>query len=121
MNLALALVALVILGLWMRLGGPLDPDTTDPMIANGQQVLWIFTTTNVALALFNLLPIPPLDGSSILANFHAGYRQWIRAPELQSAMLVVLLIVMVGASRAGWGPFEIAYRICKAGLRLFAP
>jgi len=116
MNLLLAVVSLLALGLWMRWGGPIDPETVSPYVVNGRELLWIFSTTNVALCLFNLLPIPPLDGSAILGNFHHGFRRWTADPKQQSVMLVVLLVVLFGASRSGWGPFEIAGRVCNTGL-----
>jgi Zn-dependent protease len=31
--------------------------------------LWYFLTMNISLAIFNLLPFPPLDGSKILETF----------------------------------------------------
>ena len=36
------------------------------------QVLFSFAFVNLALALFNLLPIPPLDGSQLLARVLPG-------------------------------------------------
>ena len=49
--------------------GGLIPATTDSMIAVGAvQLLVTFFTLNVALGVFNLLPIPPLDGSGILSS-----------------------------------------------------
>jgi Zn-dependent protease len=42
---------------------------TDSTIANGAiELLWVFFRLNVALGVFNLLPIPPLDGSKVLAS-----------------------------------------------------
>lgn len=50
-------------------GTGLTPATTDSSIAVGAvELLVTFFTLNVALGVFNLLPIPPLDGSGILSS-----------------------------------------------------
>lgn len=47
----------------------LAPAATNSMIAAGAvQLLMVFFTLNVALGVFNLIPIPPLDGSKILQS-----------------------------------------------------
>lgn len=49
--------------------GGLGPAGTDSMIPIGAvELLMVFFTLNVALGVFNLLPIPPLDGSKILQS-----------------------------------------------------
>ena len=45
--------------------------------SNLQDFLWVFGYCNIALCVFNLIPIPPLDGSSILANLSKGYARMI--------------------------------------------
>lgn len=43
--------------------------TNDSMILEGAaQLLTIFLTLNIALGVFNLIPIPPLDGSKVLQS-----------------------------------------------------
>jgi len=56
-------------GVIMIGGEGLIPANTDSPIALGAvELLSTFFTLNVALGIFNLLPIPPLDGSKILSS-----------------------------------------------------
>lgn len=61
---------------------------------------WIFSTmcvTNIYLAFFNLLPIPPLDGSRIL-NYFLPYRasQWYEKIERYSFIILIAFIYGLG-------------------------
>ena len=74
-NFIIAIVAggiirvLYSVGLIGEVNGALAPITTDSMIAVGAvDLLWGFFTLNVALGVFNLIPIPPLDGSKVLQS-----------------------------------------------------
>lgn len=55
-------------------------------------ILLVFT--NCALALFNLIPVPPLDGSRLLEAFFAGMR-WHKAAEVFVNVGPRLLLVLV--------------------------
>jgi Zn-dependent protease len=69
-NFVLALLATIALGLTLRLHVPTDEaftPRTSPMLFT----LTLAVTMNVGLGLFNLLPIPPLDGSRLLERLLA--------------------------------------------------
>lgn len=47
---------------------------------------------NVILAIFNLLPVPPLDGSKILAGMIPGSQEWLYKFEQYGTIILVLLL-----------------------------
>lgn len=57
-------------------------------------LLYIFATINIALAIFNLIPIPPLDGHKIVrALLPKGIRYYWEKLEKYSLILILLLIL----------------------------
>ncbi len=76
--------------LWMMLGGYLEPSGWHYWLTVFLERCW---TLNAGLAVFNLIPISPLDGSKILAIFlpdkaHA----WLMRYERYGMMLLVALL-----------------------------
>ena len=88
-NLVLAVLAFTSLGLWLRFAG--FPDEDNYRALNGMMVLRVVGTYNLLLFAFNLLPIPPLDGSKILASFHQGYGSWMANPANQGIALMLFI------------------------------
>lgn len=93
-NFLLALTALTALGLWQRFAPtPIDDET----MKNGVRFLWIFGVTNLLLGVFNLLPVPPLDGSHILANFSRGYANMLGDPAKQGMWMLAFFFTFAMA------------------------
>jgi Zn-dependent protease len=61
--------------------------------------LWLFIVFNVALAVFNLIPIPPLDGSALLFRVLSPQQAWQVRPLLAQYGLFVLIAVILLLSR----------------------
>ena len=98
MNLALALVVLLVLVFWEPFaGGYLFSGVTvqDPLKTN----LLIFLITgaklNCVLMLFNLLPVPPLDGGRILMNLVPSYDRLMRSEHGQFIGLGIFILFFV--------------------------
>ena len=56
-----------------------------------------FMSANISLAIFNLLPIPPLDGSRILSAVLPGKIAYYYLRYEQYIMIIVLLLLWLGA------------------------
>ncbi len=69
-------------------------------------VLFLVVLVNVMLFFFNLIPVPPLDGSKILSallpeSLARGYNAWrdrLEANPLLGMGLVLLVILLLGGS-----------------------
>lgn len=95
MNVLLAWIALTTLAMaehfnWLP---------TSSLGENLSMFLWVFGVANLALAMFNLIPIPPLDGSAILANFHPGFRRLLNDPDKAGIFGVAFILLFVFAGR----------------------
>jgi Zn-dependent protease len=92
-NVALALLGLTAAVVFLRITGKLPADNTPAK--NAFDMLWLFTSLNVVLVVFNLLPAPPLDGSHILANLHRGYANLISRPQFQQVALLPFIVAFI--------------------------
>lgn len=102
-NLALALIG----GLIIRSG----------VVSPGNDIVFLIVVVNVMLCVFNLIPVPPLDGSKVLAAFlpgalSHGYDTWRGRMEMNPfmGMGIVLLIVFLLGGAFG----NLVYSVARA-------
>lgn len=75
-----------------------------------EPVLFLVVVVNVMLFLFNLIPVPPLDGSKVLEallprSLQYGYARWRVSMEYNPFLgmaIVILIIVFLGGSFGGF-------------------
>jgi Zn-dependent protease len=85
-NIVLAILAAFVLRTW----APTDRTAT------AASLLWYLGVMNAFLAAFNLLPIPPLDGSAVVGRLLPRSMQmgWMKVQQYGMAILIVLLFVL---------------------------
>jgi Zn-dependent protease len=88
MNVALGLTALTALVVWLKVG-----PAAHPFYRNLAVFLWTGGWINVVLAGFNLLPVPPLDGSTILSGLSWRAYQLYQNPQAAMYGMFILLVV----------------------------
>jgi Zn-dependent protease len=99
-NVLIAIVSLTAFGLWIRFGTPFSAEQSTTA-TNARKLLETFGVFNVALALFNLIPLPPLDGSRILANLSRWYDDKITMLMAYGggAVMMISLVVFLTVGR----------------------
>lgn len=80
-----------------------NKDTTNPVVIFVSQLMLL----NLSLGIFNLLPIPPLDGGKILSNFVPESVKPILDMIEQFGFMLLLLFVYLGLFSAIIRPFMI--------------
>lgn len=92
MNVALALGCLTLTAAWEAFG-----PRNEPIHENVFTFLFTGGWLNVALAVFNMLPIPPLDGASVLMGLSFRFYRLMQHPQAQMiGMLIFLAVFMSG-------------------------
>ena len=115
-NMRIAIIAFTIFKIWllMRADQRLAVSTQEPI----ELFLTYLLIMNVSLAVFNLLPFPPLDGSRILDTIlPASMRPFLEFLE-QYGFLILIVLMSVGFFRAIISPvIQFVFELLLLGVR----
>jgi Zn-dependent protease len=84
-----AIVARALVHSGGHVGGALDVDTPDLLV----EIVFFFAVVNLLLGIFNLLPIPPLDGSALVERLLP--QQWLPAWHRFRPYGILVLLLLV--------------------------
>ena len=90
----------------------LAPEKTANSMAN---IFFMGARLNIVLLVFNLLPIPPLDGSRILATYSHGYRRMLMNPQAGSWIMGAFFLIFFFGGQYLW-PFADHISASAVGL-----
>ena len=91
-NLVLALLGAIALGALIRAHGTADPGAVALFVAHN---LNNFLLINIFVALFNMLPIPPFDGSHVIEGLLPG-RAALAYERLRPWGFPLVLLLLIG-------------------------
>jgi Zn-dependent protease len=108
-NIVLAVLAVIVYRSFFestRSGGLIS---VEPSLA--ARAVFFFGLINVVLAVFNLLPIPPLDGSAMVERVlpERWWPAWLKAKKWSSGILLLLVLALPGALGTVFRPFIDLY------------
>jgi Zn-dependent protease len=114
-NTIIAICAFTVLKVMLMTGGfeSMSRQLGEPIFL----FLQLFLTMNISLAVFNLLPFPPLDGSKILETFLPASAQPILALMEQYGFIILMLLIYVGFFGAILRPImDLVYYLLLLGV-----
>lgn len=100
-NLIMAFIAMLIFAVVVvvraKLGGGIIPETSSMTV----QIIWkfafLFAYRNLCFMVFNLIPIPPLDGSKVLGMFLPNRVYYNMLQYERYAIILIMLLSVIGA------------------------
>ncbi len=93
-NLIAAFVSMILLRVVEGIPIPYDAQGIYNVLSSIDLILFYFTLTNIGLAVFNLIPIPPLDGSKVLMQFlPTRVLIWIQRNQMIVSIIFIVLII----------------------------
>ncbi len=114
-NTFIAICAFTVLKVMLMTGGfeTMSPQLGEPVFL----FLQLFLTMNISLAVFNLLPFPPLDGSKILETFLPASAQPILTLMEQYGFIILMMLIYVGFFGAILRPImDLVYYLLLLGV-----
>ena len=109
-NIALAFVTLTALAVWVKVGPSGQSIYRDVAL-----FLWTGGWLNAVLAGLNLLPVPPLDGSTILSGLWYRAYEFYHRPQVAMYGLFVLMVVFF-VTPIG----SLLFGVCRGGALVYA-
>lgn len=85
-NLVMAFLALTFMVVYMKMGFPLT--------RGFRMVLYLIVLYNINFAIFNMIPLPPLDGSKVLMAFLPNEWQY-KLMSLERYSFLILIVLMM--------------------------
>ncbi len=92
-NLLMAVAAAIVWRILVAVGVIGTPFETGPTLML-DNVIRLFVAINIVLAVFNMIPVPPLDGSAILFRLVSPATAWQIRPMLAQYGSLLLLVVI---------------------------
>lgn len=97
-NLSLCVACLLLDVIWLKVGAAIG----DPFHKNVHTFLWCGVMINMMGFVFNLIPIPPMDGSRILGDFFPKYNEIWRSERGSVIALVAFAVLFFYGSSKIW-------------------